>query len=167
MSGSTMPPLVDITKAMEGCSGLSIRRVRRVRYVFEGEVSSIDDGPLELTWSSGRILLFDAGANGANLTVRDGSWYDPFSEPLSGENRAWVAQYGKWTAFDVSREPPYDSLIGETARSFQTVYWSLIDDIERVSIHFGFWLKIEVGADDLRVSFSEERDAQGDRPGFG
>jgi hypothetical protein len=75
-----------------------ITRVRRVHYVYRG-VPDTDFGPLELAFGD-RVVLLDNAADGEALRVRRQAWEDPFAEPLSGENRAFVEESGKWTAFD-------------------------------------------------------------------
>ncbi len=41
------------------------------------------------------------------------AWFDPFLPPLNAENEEFVWRSGKWTAYDVSAEPPYHVLVGE------------------------------------------------------
>lgn len=80
--------------------GSRITRVRRVQYVYRG-VPDTDFGPFELTFGA-RVVLLDNASDGEELRVRTEPWEDPFVEPLSEENRAFVETSGKWTAFDVS-----------------------------------------------------------------
>jgi hypothetical protein len=87
-------------------------RIRRIRYVVRGEVMP-DTGPIEFSFTDGSIVLLDAGPDGEALAVRAAAWIDHFAEPLSIENRQFVEQSGKWTAFDVSAQKPYSRLIGE------------------------------------------------------
>lgn len=116
MAGSTVPPRSpeqpeDIVAALPGAA--VVTRVRRIFYVFGDEVDR-DYGPVELTFSDGTAVVFDAGADGEALAVRRGEWHDPFAEPLSEANRRFVRDHGKWTAFDVSAEAPPNLLIGKT-----------------------------------------------------
>lgn len=83
-----------------------------------GGAEHVDDGHaeqgwLELTMFSGGPVWFDVGRYGEVLNVVWGEWKDPFAEPLSGENREWVEQAGKWTRFDVTNDLPYRLLIGD------------------------------------------------------
>jgi hypothetical protein len=80
--------------------GSRITRVRRVHYVYRG-VPDTDFGPLELTfWQPVRPVR--QRWRWRTLRVRATAWEDPFAEPLSAENRAFVEKSGKWAAFDVS-----------------------------------------------------------------
>jgi len=53
---------------------------------------------------------------GAVQRVVVGSWVDPFREPLSEENRAYVESHGKWTAFDTSATPEMAPLVEQIVR---------------------------------------------------
>jgi hypothetical protein len=93
-------------------TGKTISRIRRVHYVAP-DTTNESSGPVEITFDEDRtILLLDAGSDGATLWFSSEPWEDPFREPLSDENREFVARSGKWTAFDVSTEPGYDALVG-------------------------------------------------------
>jgi len=107
MAGSNQPingpePPAEIVASL--CGAALVTRVRRVFYVFDDEVDR-EFGPVELTFSDGAAVVFDAGADGEALAVRRGAWRDPFAEPLSEANRSFVREHGKWTAFDVSASP--------------------------------------------------------------
>ncbi len=91
-----------------------IRRVRRIFYVHRGDIDKTN-GPIELSFDERAPITFDSGSNGQDLAVGP-AWVDPFAEPLSAENRAFVEECGKWTAFDVSDEPLYRDLVGATVR---------------------------------------------------
>src|SRR4051812_33569970 len=86
--------------------------VRRIFFTHAGKVER-GSGPLELRFKDAGTLLFDVGPDGETLVVRDGPWQDPFEPgPLSLENRAWIAEHGKWTSFDVSDELAYNAFVG-------------------------------------------------------
>lgn len=95
-----------------GLNGRTICRIRRIRYVLRGEVIS-SDGPMEFSFTDDFIVLLDAGPDGEALAVKAAAWTDHFAEPLSNDNREFVEQSGKWTAFDVSAQEPYLRLVGE------------------------------------------------------
>jgi hypothetical protein len=101
--------LLAVLSAVQGCS---IQRIRRVLYVVRNEVTNVS-GPIELTFSSGDILVFDAAPDGEALSAERSTWTDYFAEPLSPDNREYVERSGKWTAFDVSEQLPYSHLIAE------------------------------------------------------
>jgi hypothetical protein len=122
-----------------------------MRYVLEGFVTD-DDGPLQVHFDSGALLRFDAGADGEMLRVDTIPWVDPFAEPLSGENREYVEQSGKWAEFDVSEEPPYSSLIGGTVDQVRLI---TLTDEKLVGIIFSIGsteLRASTGADNLQVT---------------
>lgn len=57
-------------------------------------------------------MVLDACGDGESLSVTAGTWSDPFEEPLSEENRAYVEKSGKWTVFEVSDNDPLRRVIG-------------------------------------------------------
>jgi hypothetical protein len=99
----------EISALLRGLVGRSIARVRRIQYVKpDGQFAQA--GPLELTFSDGQVVLMEVGPGGEVLRVSTARWLDPFAEPLSPENRTYVNQVGKWTAFDVTDASPYVAL---------------------------------------------------------
>ena len=98
--------------ALHDLADRRLRRLRRIHYQFRGDVDTTT-GPIELTFDDGSVLLLDAGPDGESLGVGHEAWLDPFRPPLSAENRDYVDRFGKWTAFDVTDESPYATLIGQ------------------------------------------------------
>jgi hypothetical protein len=88
--------------------------------VFAGNTEA-DRGPIELTFSDGSTVLFDVGTDGEALRLGETPWRDPFKEPLSPENRTFVDKSGKWTPFDVSGQPPYHALVGQSVLDVRLV----------------------------------------------
>lgn len=114
MDGSGEQPLSDeplLAPARARLHAAPVGRIRRVYYVYDGAPDR-DYGPIELMLADGRFLVFDAGPDGEALVGRTEEWDDPFGEPLSTANREFVREHGKWTAYDVSAEPPYAALVG-------------------------------------------------------
>ncbi len=101
-----------IADHLSGLRGRVIRGIRRIMYEVGGEVIS-EAGPIELTFADDCLVLLDGGSDGESLLIKHSQWVDPFSEPLSVENRKYVAKSGKWTSFDVSKRTPYIGLVGE------------------------------------------------------
>jgi hypothetical protein len=94
--------------------GRTITRMRRLHYVYRGETNMMD-GPIELTFSDGFVVLCDASADW-RLDFYGAAWVDPFEQPGSELDRTYVDRYGKWTAFDVSGDVPHSWLVGGTVR---------------------------------------------------
>src|SRR5579864_8330800 len=90
--------------------GKTVVGVRRILYVYQGVVTK-DEGALELRFHDGSTALFDTTGSGT-MQVTSQPWVDPFAPPLSPENVAYVHRYGKWTAFDLTSEPPANAVIG-------------------------------------------------------
>jgi len=130
--------------------GRVISTITRVRYVSpDGSVS--DTGPMELRLSDGSSAVFDVGPDGETLRVDEGPWQDPFQEPLSPDNRAYVQEVGKWTAFDVTDEYPYSALTGQRLEAVAAQENSL-GYPERVSFRTqAATVSVAVGADELVV----------------
>ena len=102
--------------ALHHCSprrliGKRIEALARVLYEYEGHIEG-DEGALELVLD-GETFLFEADADGEGLRLREQAWMDPFEEPLSDENRAYVEEYGRWCRVDCSRTKPYVDLCGQ------------------------------------------------------
>jgi hypothetical protein len=86
--------------ALATALGQQVVRVRRGRFIHpRGEVQ--EGGFVELTFASGGGLLLDT-ASDWTLTAQPGPWLDPFTEPLSDEDREFVDEHGRWTAVDES-----------------------------------------------------------------
>jgi hypothetical protein len=97
--------------------GKTVVGVRRILYVYQGSVKE-DGGALELRFQDGSTARFDTSGTG-NMQVTQEPWVDPFAPPLSAENAAFVHRYGKWTAFDLTNEPPASALIGRQVSSYE------------------------------------------------
>lgn len=91
--------------------GRTIVRLDRIHYSFKGELDTVN-GPLEVELDDGVVLLLDSAPDGETVRVELGRWEDAFAEPLSAENREFVATSGKWTRVPVSDQAPYSELIG-------------------------------------------------------
>ena len=94
--------------------GREISRIRRLHYVFRGEANT-RDGAIELTFSDGSVVMCDA-ASDWTIEFYGAAWVDPFEEPLSESDRAYLDRFGRWSAFDVSDQMPYGWLIGRQVR---------------------------------------------------
>lgn len=94
-------------------SGRRLIGARRIRYVHpDGALSA--DGPLELSFDGSHTYLLDAGSDGETLRVLDGPWQDPFAPPLSAENIEFLEISGRWAAFDLTRQAPWEALLKST-----------------------------------------------------
>lgn len=139
-----------IRDTLAGLIGKRIASIRRLLYVFAGRVRS-DIGPIEVSFSDGSTFLFNVGPDGESLRIEEGLWRDPFQEPLSPENREFVARSGKVTAFDVSAKRPYDALIGRTVLDLQPIV-GLLDKITGASIITDArTIRVTIGADEVLV----------------
>jgi hypothetical protein len=94
--------------------GREIARIRRLHYLFRDEPNT-RDGAIEMTFSDGSVVMCDAAADWT-LEFYGAAWVDPFTEPLSESDRAYLDRYGRWSAFDVSDQMPYSWLIGQQVR---------------------------------------------------
>jgi hypothetical protein len=105
--------------------GRTIERVRRIHYTFQGDTNK-SDGAIELTFDDGSVVLCDTAADWS-LQFFGTAWLDPFPEPLSDEDRSHVARYGQWVALDVTAQPQYGGLVGETVRQAIPQYNELLE----------------------------------------
>ena len=94
--------------------GREITRIRRLHYVFQGEVNA-SDGPIELSFTDGSVVMCDAAADWT-LEFFGVAWVDPLPDPLNDLDRAYVDRYGRWAAYDVTELAPYSSLAGSTVQ---------------------------------------------------
>jgi hypothetical protein len=94
--------------------GREIARIRRLHYLFQGEVNT-SDGPIELTFADGSVLMCDAAVDWT-LEFFGAAWVDPIREPLSESDLAYVDRYGRWSQYDVTEQEPYKPLTGQTVR---------------------------------------------------
>jgi hypothetical protein len=129
--------------------GRTITRVRRLHYVYHDETNMLD-GPIELTFSDGSIALCDASADW-RLEFYGAAWVDPFERPLSEPDRDYVERYGKWTAFDVSRNVPHGRLIGGTIRQSIPQFNNLLELTGLVIRTDDAVLELQMWAGELRA----------------
>jgi hypothetical protein len=131
----------------------TVNRIRRIRYLAGGQVTT-ENGPIELTLADGHAVWLDAGPDGEALAVEAGAWPDPFAPPLSPENEEFVARSGKWTAFDVSGDPPYERLVGSRVTAVAPVRTDGKVTGSRIVTTAGS-LYIEVAGDELTVLITD------------
>jgi len=98
--------------SLKNLAGSRITYIARVLYEYGGEIET-DDGAVEIGLDD-RVFLLDAAADGDKLLVREGAWKDPFSDPLSEENRRYIESHGKWRWVDCSHLNAYSELIGQS-----------------------------------------------------
>lgn len=108
-----------VVESLQSAVGQPIRRVRRIHYTFDG-VADTEFGPVELTIGD-QVFLIDNASDGETLRVLTEEWQDPFAEPMSPENRAFVARSGKWTAYDVSGDPEFAALTGDLLQNVEPI----------------------------------------------
>jgi hypothetical protein len=119
--------------------------------VFAGNTAS-DRGPIELTFSDSSTALFDVGPDGEALRFEEARWRDPFTEPLSSENREFVERSGKWTAFDVSGQPPYAALVGQAVLDVQPILTPGGKITGAAMTTYACTIRVVTGADDVVVT---------------
>jgi hypothetical protein len=95
---------------LDAMIGGQIVGLARVFYVYKGAVEELD-GELELRFPD-RIARFRGGSDGEKLLIQDSPWVDPFVQPMSEVNTAYVESSGKWTRFEKTEDPPYSSFVG-------------------------------------------------------
>ncbi|WP_047891828.1 hypothetical protein [Micromonospora sp. RV43] len=135
----------------------AIVRVRRINYVQPGGARDVDEGPFEVTLDSGAVYRLESGDDGESLRLAVGEWVDSFAEPLSLENREFVARSGKWVAFDVSSDRDFCRLIGARLDDLNLLITS--GRIVGVELVFGLaTLRAEVRGDELYIDFRYDND---------
>jgi len=133
--------------------GRVITGVRRVYFEFGGELDR-SRGALELTFDDGSVVVLDSGADGELMRADEVAWHDPFEGHLDEENRAFIAECGKWTAVDARDESRFAALIGRRVKAVQAIEnegGRLVGARYRVGPHD---IRVEVIADDLFVDGS-------------
>jgi Protein of unknown function (DUF3037) len=105
--------------------GREITRIRRLHYVFQGEVNA-SDGPVELSFGDGSVVMCDAAADWT-LEFFGAAWVDPLVEPLNDLDKAYVDRYGRWAAYDVTALAPYSALVGSAVRQAIPQYNDLLE----------------------------------------
>jgi hypothetical protein len=144
-----MTPLA-IRDKLAGLIGKRIASIRRLLYVVAGRIES-ETGPIEITLADGSTFLFNVGPDGESLRIEEGRWRDPFTEPLSRENREFIERSGKVTAFDVSGARPYDALIGRTVVDVKPTIGPLNKVTGAAIITDAGTIRVTIGADEVLV----------------
>ncbi|MDO3649477.1 hypothetical protein [Nocardia mangyaensis] len=106
--------------ALNAAVDATIVAVRRMFYVLGDDIDRTE-GPIEFTFHTGATLLLDAGVDGTELRIGAAPWRDPFEPLVDPVNIEYVAISGKYTAFDVTDEPPYDRLLGRRVDAVSVV----------------------------------------------
>jgi hypothetical protein len=133
--------------------GKTIRRVRRVHYVDPSGEPDIGSGFIELSSDDGFVALFDSGADGESIRGEAREWVDPFTEPLTDENREFVRRHGKWTVFDRSGAAGYAQVVGNTVVAVHLTHAA--EKVVGLDIMLDrCFVSLEVRADELRVQIS-------------
>lgn len=141
---------MSVAALLEAKVGRMLVGVRRVQFVHRGTVQEFG-GPLELTFDDGTAVVLDAGGDGESLALVPTKWVDPFQEPLSAENRDFVEQSGKWTAFDAKGREPWSRAIGNRVETIAGVRNSS-DKLVGAQMQFGsVVVRVIVESDDLLV----------------
>jgi hypothetical protein len=100
--------------------GRRVVRIDRVLFEAEGAIEG-DDGPIEIELAEGHVVLLDGATDGESIRVRETPWEDPFPEPLTAENRAFVAESGRWIRVLSSGEQNYSELVGAPITGVQVL----------------------------------------------
>ena len=144
--GAQNPP------AFVDLAGAVVASIRRLHYVYLDRIDR-RKGPIEFAFRDGRVLRLDAGPDGEALAVFTVPWVDPFRSPLSPENAEFVAQSGKWEAFDVSADYPSSDLILSPVTEFVPIRTPRGKLVGVVVVTPAGSLKIEThGADEIWVT---------------
>ncbi|MFE7717811.1 hypothetical protein ACFU44_02085 [Nocardia rhizosphaerihabitans] len=102
---------MDSRELLTGVDGRIVESIRRVFYVLGDNVRR-SEGAIEFTLSDGGVLFLDSGADGEELRIRRERWRDPFDGRMDAENIAYVKRSGKYSAYTMDHEEPYDQMIG-------------------------------------------------------
>jgi hypothetical protein len=129
--------------------GREVTRIRRLHYVFQGEVNA-SDGPIELSFADGSVVMCDAAADWT-LEFFGAAWVDPLPEPLSDLDRAYVERYGRWSAYDVTELAPYNSLSGRIVQQAIPQFNDLLELTGLVIRTQDFALDLQQWAGELRA----------------
>jgi hypothetical protein len=123
--------------------GQRVTRIARILYQYRGAIDP-GNGPLEIE-AAGRVLLLDAKAQGDCLRVRERAWEDPFVEPLSNENRAYVEEHGKWHKVDCSLHDGYSDFISQPLTDIRALEneWRDIAGVRLSVAARSFWFVVE------------------------
>lgn len=116
-----MAPASDPEAILARMIGRRVVAIEQAFYVFRG---AIDQAHclLQMRLDNGVTVHFWTRADGETVRIVATPWDDPFAEPLSAENRAFVEQSGKWTLFDTSTTPEMAPLRGQRIRQVFLVY---------------------------------------------
>jgi hypothetical protein len=133
--------------------GQRIAELRRILYVSPGNICG-NVGPIQIALAGGSVVLLDSASDGEALSVKCRPWIDYFADPLSEENREFVARSGKWTSFDVTHELPYSKIVGETIKCAEPVK---TPDGKVIGVAIktdASTLRVEIEADDVVVDIA-------------
>ena len=128
--------------------GRAIKGMRRLHYVYQDEANTTD-GPIELTFDDGGVVMCDASADWS-LAFYLSPWIDPLCDPLSETDQAYVDHYGRWCAYDVTDQLPYRQITG----SLVVQVLSQLNDLLELT---GLVIRTDAGVLDLQMWAGELR----------
>lgn len=130
--------------------GAELRGVGREFFEFGDEVDR-DEGPLHLRLGN-EDLRFRSGADGQTLTVTVGRWVDPWAK-MDDVLAKSVAEFGKWTFFDVSVDPLVQEFIGSRFLGVTDHRPSTVGTIEATLVFEAGHINLNADGDELTVGF--------------
>lgn len=139
------------TERLRTYIGQKLVGVRRIHYVLQDQIDT-SAGPIELRFSSGLVLLCDAGPDGESIALGDQSWVDPFVDRMTEENEEYVRQHGKWIALDTSERPEFNQLIGSEVFDISRIMGTTGKTYGILINIYGASLAAYVVADELHVA---------------
>ena len=101
--------------------GSIVESVRVIGFVFNGKPNA-ENFHLELHLDTGQTRLLRPGRDGESLRISQEPWRDPFEEPITEINAAFVKQYGKWSVLELSSFTPVASLVGQKLTAIAPVF---------------------------------------------
>jgi len=127
--------------------GAKISNFHLIRYVTpDGNLES-SDIELELLFEDDLLLRLATAPDGERVTIHNKPWTDPFEEPISNENQQYILEHGKWSLFDVSKQPPFSRIVSKS-----------ISNLEGLQNQFGVLSGIEITCEDEVVCFCVDGD---------
>ncbi len=125
---------LNLPPALYNAVGAEVARIGLVEYWYKGEKRS-DNTPLQLELKDGRMLFLDSDGDGESLRVRTGPWQNPFPDPLSRENAAFVETHGRGVLTDVSAQEPFAAMIRQPILEIEPVINS-VGKLTGATAHF-------------------------------
>lgn len=115
------PQNSEMWASLEQVIGRQIISVLINVYAING-IHKQDDTPLQINFLDASVIFLDNHSDGESLRVNKSGWIDPFNLQTDQKVENNRQEFGRWIQKDVSREAPFEDLIGKIIKDVHPIF---------------------------------------------